>query len=61
MIPVVDIKRVTYHQHVLLDVMIELWHMIISFVWMLLKLRLYHIQYVHLTIGKYQELTMITF
>ena len=31
MIPVVDNKRVAYHQHVLLDVMIELWYMIISF------------------------------
>ena len=61
MIPVLGNKRIAYHQHVLLDLMIELWHMIIRFVWMLLKLSLYHIQYVHLTIGKYQELTMITF
>ena len=43
MIPVVGNKRFAYHQHVLLDVMIELWHMIISFIWMLLKIRLHHI------------------
>ena len=43
MIPVVGNKRVAYYQHVLFDVLIELWHMIIGFVWMLLKLRLYHI------------------
>ena len=55
MIPVLGNKRIAYHQHVLLDVMIEIWHMIIRFVWMLSKLRLYHIQYLNLTIGKYQE------
>ena len=51
MIPVVSNKRVAYHQHVLLDVMIALWQMIISFCLMLIKLRLYHIQCVYVTIG----------
>ena len=55
MMPVLGNKHIAYHQHVLLDVMIEIWHMIIRFVWMLSKLRLYHIQYLNLTIGKYQE------
>ena len=55
MIPVVDNKRVAYHQHVLLDVMIKQWYMKISFFPMLLKIRLYHIQCVYVTIGKYEE------
>ena len=55
MIPVVGNKSVAYHQQVSLDVMIELWHMIIISFYMLLTLILYHIQSVNLTIGKYQE------
>ena len=54
MIPVVDNKRVAHHQHVSLDVMIEQWHMIISF-FMLLKLRLFYFQCVYVEIGKYKE------
>ena len=50
MIPVVGNKRVAYHEHVVLDLMIELWYIIISFVWMLLKLSIYHIQCVYVTI-----------
>ncbi len=55
MIPVVGNKRFAYHQHALLDVMIGVWHMMISFVWMLFKLRSYHIQCVKVIIGKYQD------
>ena len=55
MIPVVGNKRFAYHQHVLLDVIIEQWHMMISFVSMLLKLTSNHIQCVDVTIGKYQQ------
>ena len=52
MIPMDGNKHNTYHQHVLLDVMIELWHMMFSIIWMFLKLRLYHIQCANVTIGK---------
>ena len=45
-------ERVAYYQHVLFDALIELWHMIIGFAWMLLILRLYHIQNVYMTIRK---------
>ena len=55
MIPVVGNKRVAYQQHVSLDVMIELWHMIINFFQMLLKIRLYHFQCVNVTMTNYQK------
>ena len=55
MIPLVANKRVAYHHHVLLDVMIELLYMIIIFGGMLLKLRLYYIQCVYVPIREYQE------